>query len=53
MYVHKLYLAAQKVFHEHKIANLIDEGLSSHINQPFDWHLARNPLIRGRRWRIA
>ena len=41
VYVHKFSLAAQKVFHEHKIANVIEEGFSSHINQPFDREVAK------------
>ena len=39
--MHKFSLAAQKVFHEHKIANVIEEGFSSHINQPFDREVAK------------
>jgi hypothetical protein len=41
VYMHKFSLAAQKVFHEHKIANVIEEGFSSHINQPFDREVAK------------
>jgi hypothetical protein len=41
LYVHKFSLAAQGVSHEHKIANVIEEGFSSHINQPFDREVAK------------
>jgi hypothetical protein len=41
LYVHKFSLPAQQVFPEHKIANVIEEEFSSHINQPFDREVAK------------